>query len=87
MLCMCEVYQLKPPSSFSESGLLTYDGPPDEYQGGKAENMFLTPIFTNQTLPPLFYSTKIGELVRRGNRKNKQTLSVRKTLGSDCGQC
>ena len=61
MLCMWEVYQLKLPSSLSESGWLAYDGSPDENKGGKAENMFLTPIFTRQTLPPLFYSPKIGE--------------------------
>ena len=55
------MYQLKLPSSLSESGWLAYDGSPDGNKGGKAENMFLTPIFTRQTLPPLFYSPKIGE--------------------------
>ena len=45
MLCMWEVYQLKMPSSFSESGLLAYDGPPDGNKGGKAEEMFLSPVY------------------------------------------
>ena len=62
MLCMWEVYQLKLPSSFSESGLLAYDGLPDGNKGGKAEEMFLSPVYLQeQTLPPLFYSPKIGE--------------------------
>ena len=88
MLCMWVVYQLKLPSSFSESGLLAYDGPPDGNKGGKAEEMFLSPVYLqDKRYHRCFTHRKSERLVRRGNRKNKQTLSIWKTLGSDCGQC
>ena len=83
MLCMWEVYQLKLPSSFSEPGLLAYDGPPDGNKGGKAEEMFLLPIYLqDKRYHRCFTHRKSERLVRRGmNRKNKQTLSVwNKTL-------
>ena len=81
MLCMWEVYQLKLPSSFSEPGLLAYDGPPDGNKGGKAEEMFLSPIYLqDKRYHRCFTHRKSERLVRRGNRKNKQTLSVWKTL-------
>ena len=81
MLCMWEVYQLKLPSSFSEPGLLAYDGPPVGNKGGKAEEMFLSPIYLqDKRYHRCFTHRKSERLVRRGNRKNKQTLSVWKTL-------
>ena len=88
MLCMWEVYQLKLLSSLSESGMLAYDGPPDENHRGEAETMFLTLVYLqDKRYHHCFTYRKSERLVRRGNRKNKQTLSVWKTLGSDCGQC
>ena len=82
MLCMWEVYQLKLPSSFSEPGLLAYDGPPDGNKGGKADEMFLSPVYLqDKRYHRCFTHRKSERLVRRGmNRKNKQTLSVWKTL-------
>ena len=81
MLCMWEVYQLKLPSSFSEPGLLAYDGPPVGNKGGKAEEMFLSPVYLqDKGYHRCFTHRKSERLVRRGNRKNKQTLSVWKTL-------
>ena len=71
------MYQLKLPSSFSEPGLLAYDGPPDGNKGGKAEEMFLSPIYLqDKRYHRCFTHRKSERLVRRGNRKNKQILSV-----------
>ena len=89
MLCMWEAYQLKLPSSFSESGLLAYDGPPDGNKGGKAEEIFLSPVYLQDKRYHRFLLTENrrdwwGEAIER---TNKHWASERHCMGSDCGQC
>ena len=89
MLCRWEVYQLKLPSSFSEPGLLAYDGPPVGNKGGKAEEMFLSPVYLQDKRYHCFLLTENrrdwwGEAIER---TNKHWASERHCMGSDCGQC